>query len=133
MPLFVTEQDVIVIEVCYLEENGQLKFLEEGDDSCQKPQVETFTFRRPNWSDNRLMMADSMFIDPTSGAPVLDPYRFIDRKMKILLKEWTLKVGDEKLPVTGDNIDKLDAALINYLNRALDAKLTPPVEEAPKQ
>ncbi len=131
MPLFVTDKDVINVTVRYVDKAGSIQFFEKDEAGYEAAQVETFTFRKPNWADTRLMMADAMYLDPNSGSPIVDPYRFMDRKIKILLKDWSLKDGDAKLPLNGDNIDKLDGSLINYLNKKLDEHLTPTADAQP--
>jgi hypothetical protein len=130
MPLFVTEKDVFVITVRYTEKDGAITYFDPGQQAPEGTLEEHFTFRKPTWSDSRMMMSETMFIDPASGSPVMDPYRFMDKKIKILLKGWSLKNGNEPLPLSPENIDKLDASLINHLNKRLDDNLTPKAPES---
>jgi hypothetical protein len=125
MSLIVSEKQLFEVVVRYKQNGDNLLFYENGEKAEEGHKEEKFFFKRPSWSDTRIMMADTMFMDPATGQPILDPYRFMDRKIKTLLKDWTLKQEDgEKLPLTSENIDNLDPALINFLNAQLDGVIS---------
>lgn len=120
MPLFVTDNDTVDVKVVYTESGGDLEFYEEKFPDGSK--AETFTFRRPNWQDQRTIMEGALAIDAT-GMPVVDPYKFMDSKFKTLLCKWTLKDEDGDIPVTSENIDRLHPSLIEYLSSKADRLL----------
>lgn len=124
MPLFISDDDVVELRVFHTEENGILKFY-FNDPMPSGVEENIFVFRRPNWGDQNVIMGTTLRIDLTSGTPIMDPYRFIDAKLKVLLRSWSLK--DNKgnpLEVSSENIDKLDPNLIEHLNIRLNATLS---------
>ena len=129
MPLLVDETNIFDIEVCYREEKD-LIFYDElpipGDVIKEK-----FTFKKPSWRDFRQMMSSSCFAH--NGVMTLNPYVFMDLKIKLLLKGWTLTKDSKPLPVTSENIDSLNPSLCTYLAKKVDAFLGDEVEDVSKE
>lgn len=124
MSLLINDSDTFPVEVLFTkEENGTFVF-GKGDSK------ETFTFKRPTWNEMRLIMSSSVIINAANGQGLVDPYKMMDLKIKSLLKDWSLKDGENKLPLTNENIDKLNPDLIQYLFAKLNEGLTPKEEPA---
>lgn len=107
--------------------SGELKFHEEQAPTEGNIKEEKFFFRSPGWGDTKIMAKASSRLDE-SGRVFLDPYAFMDVRIKTLLCDWTLK--DEKgnkLPIGASNVDSLHPSVLTYLSEKLDA-----LESAPK-
>lgn len=130
MSLLISDSEFVEIKVRYAEQGDSLLFFEEGETGAK--QTETFWFKRPNWAEWVTMMSSAVYLDAINGQASLNPYKYADIKTKLLLKKWSLKGADEVgLEVNPANIGKLHPGLVQYLNKKLDEKLTPP-EELPK-
>jgi hypothetical protein len=123
MPLFISDDDVVELKVFHTEKDGILKFYMK-EPMPAEVEENMFIFRRPNWGDQNAIMETTLRIDLTSGTPIMDPYKYIDAKLKVLLKSWSLKDNKgEPLKISSENIDKLDPNLIEYLNVKLNELL----------
>ena len=121
MSLLIGDNDTFDIEVFFLEQGNEMKFFSKKDapENCK---AETFTFKKPAWLEMRTMMAQSII--PSGGTVVLNPYVFMDMKIKSLLKKWTLKDDkDNLIKVTPENIDRLHHALCDHLSGRIDSFL----------
>lgn len=117
MSLFVDENDLVAVEVRYTEKDNKLEFYDK--EPCPEgAKLEKFEFKKPSWGDQREIMEIAFGVDPNSGTPMVDPYRFMDAKFKTLLKKWTLKIE-----LSWDNIDKLHPDLMEHLNSRIDPLL----------
>jgi len=126
MSLF-TKDETFDIAISYTRgDKGELKFDTEGE-------IETFTFRRPNWQDTRALMSASVIVSAQTGQAIVDPYRMMDMKIKTLLKDWTIKKDGEKVEVTPENIDKLEPDLVQYLYNKLNSTLSITEEVKPTE
>jgi len=121
MSLLINESDTFVINVRYSQQaNGELIF-DEGSETAN------FTFKRPNWIEMRTIMSNAVIVNANNGQAIIDPYKLMDTKIKLLLKEWDLKI-----PVTESAIDRLHPTLIQYLFDKLNVE-TAPVAPAPAE
>jgi hypothetical protein len=126
--LLVDENDTVEVVVRYYEKPSGLDFLDNDEKACEGIQEEKFVFRRPNWDDWKAINTDIVSVSDT-GSSSINLHKFIDHRMKTLLKSWTLKTADgTPLPIVG-NIGKLKPALVTYLNRRLEEKLSPAENE----
>jgi hypothetical protein len=132
MPLLLTENDTFEIVVRFVEQNREFKFFEPGDAAPQEVLEERFVFRWPNWSDTKMMMMGAISVDE-GGETSVDPYKFMDGKIRILIKDWSLKDGNgEKYKINDKNIDKLHPALFEYLNRKIETTLSGKFQSKPE-
>jgi hypothetical protein len=112
MSLLVSKTETVDIDIYYVMKDGNLVFLKDGTPDSTK---ETFTFRKPSWADFKKMMSSSASIDGQGGMS-MDPYKFMDVRIKTLLCKWTLKEDDGKdIPLTPENIDCLPVPLMDHL------------------
>ncbi len=119
MSLLITESDTFVVNVKYSQqENGELKF-DEGTEAA------AFTFKRPSWVEMRMIMSNAVIVNANSGQAIIDPYKLMDTKIKLLLKDWDLKNDKGKIPVTPDSIDNLHPTLVQYLFDKLNNETSP--------
>lgn len=118
MPLLIKESDVVTVIVRYTEDAEGIHFFEEPHDGAVE---ERFVFKRPNWKIISRVMIDSLMLSP-NGVLAMNPFVFMDQKIKALISDWTLKDADgRKIPATADNVEKLSPELWEYLNGKLDA------------
>lgn len=121
--LLVSQDDVFTIDVSYTYENGFLTIHEgEAPTGALK---DSFTFRRPNWEDIHIMNSSSVIVDAINGKAIMDPYKYMDIKVKRLLKRWTLKIGQETAPVSQDNINRLHPVMMQHLFAKVEENLEP--------
>lgn len=121
--LLINENDVFEISV-YLTEDGQNMVFHDVASAPIGAKHEIFVFRRPNWSDTKNINSTALVLD-ASGSPKLDLYRYMDLKVKTLLKDWSLKSSlGEKLPVTASNMNKLHPDLFQHLFTKLEEQFT---------
>lgn len=121
--LLVSENETFEVPVMFTENNGALTFY-EPDQAPEGAKKETFLFRRPNWADMKAINSGAMTVDAT-GKPNLDIYRFMDMKIRTLLKDWSLMANPEnKLQITQANINKLHPDLLPYLFSKMEERLT---------
>jgi hypothetical protein len=127
--LLVDENDTVEVVVRYEQRASGLVFYGEGDNpEGVELHEEKFVFRRPNWDDWKAINTD--IVSVSDGKSSINLHKFIDQRMKSLLKSWTLKKGDgTPLPASPESIGKLKPALVTYLNRRLEEKLTPAENE----
>ena len=123
MSLLIGENDTFDVE-CFFVENGTNIVFYEKKDAPEGHQHETFTFKKPSWVELRKMMSESLI--PSGGTAILNPYTYMDLKLKYLLRKWTLKDGDGKpIKVTFEAIDKMHPSLSVYLSGKIDLILGP--------
>lgn len=124
MSLLVNESQLFDVIVIYARKNGELEFFEEGKAPAGAVK-ETFKFKRPTWTEARDMMSASVLVDAVSGRSIIDPYKFMDMKVKTLIKDWSLNHDGKKLELSEDNIDKLEPALVQHLFDRLEQRSAP--------
>ena len=112
----------IEIEVrFYLTEDGPIVL--EGEESCPEGSQEDsakFFFKVPSWGEVRVIMSAGSSI--RSDGAILDPHKFIDARIKTLLKDWTLEDGKGKKAIISEsNIESLDPNVVDFINRQLEA------------
>jgi hypothetical protein len=138
MGLLIGDKDVFEVKAIFEEKgNNSLVFYGDGEKIPETAKRETFTFRKPRWSDMRRMMSESIM--PTGMGVVINPYVFMDIKLKQLLQDWTLQEKGKKVKVDAEHIDMLHPALCDYLNAEVDKILgtkdetpaVPPIEKLP--
>jgi hypothetical protein len=118
MPLLIKESDVVTIVVRYVERETGLEFFEEPHEGAIE---EKFIFKKPNWKIISGVMIDSLMLSP-QGVLAMNPFIFMDKKIKALISDWTLKDSEgRKIPATPENIEKMSPELWEYLNGKLDA------------
>lgn len=84
--------------------------------------LETFSFKRPRWGEMKDIFSKSVSLS-SEGEMKVDPWKYMDRKIKCLLKEWSLvEENGEKVPITEANIDRLDYELISHLSKVIDVQ-----------
>lgn len=123
--LLVDSGNTFTISITY-KEDGSLQILKDGEPDGK---TDTFTFRRPNWGDIRTMNSYAVLVDAVSGKAIIDPYKYMDIKIKMLLVGWTLKQGEEDLPLSADNVNRLDPILFQSLFEKLEHKINPPASD----
>lgn len=126
--LLVDETSTFQVIVYHGEDTGIFVIYSDTPPDAAKKDV--FTFRRPNWVDVRNMNSASVLVDAVSGKAIIDPYKYMDLKVKSLLTDWTISKGEEKVPVSPDNVNRLQPELIQYLFQKLEEKLAPSSPEA---
>lgn len=122
MSLFSPEKPAdINITLRFAVVDGESVIFEDDETPPQDVEVqkESFFFRVPRWGDTRKIMSAASSV--REDGMVLDPYRFIDARIKYLLADWTLtnKKGN-KAPISEQTIEELPPEVINYLHRKLD-------------
>jgi hypothetical protein len=122
MPLFIDDKDTFEVVVRYKEQGRKILFYEDSEELPSDVKTEKFTFKYPNWSEQQAMMAGALTIDQ-NGVAAADPYKYMDAKIKTMLRGWTLTKDNEPLQVTYDNIEKLDGSLVSYLTSKIDLLL----------
>lgn len=128
MSLLVTEDDIFDVVVKYSDKDRLVIF--EDDKAPEDCKSETFTFKKPSWYEIRKMMSESLI--PTAGTVVLNPYIFMDVKLKALMVRWTLKDKEGKLlKLSYENIDMLHPSLCDHLSSKIDAMLGTAAEPKP--
>lgn len=131
MPLFIQDSDLFEVVVHYVEEGRKVTYFDDGEPMPEAVKKATFKFKYPNWSEQQFIMAGSLTVDE-NGTTMADPYKYMDSKIKTLLREWDLAI-----PLTPANVDKLDPSLVNYLNKCMDKEMSigeqpeagPPIEK----
>lgn len=112
----------LVIEVRYTkDDDGEVRVLEEEDQAGEGQEVfsESFSFRYPRWGDTRMVMSAASSLG--EDGIIIDPYKFIDARIKRLLADWSLKNEKGKTVALNEpNIEQLPSNVVNYLNRQLD-------------
>jgi len=122
MGLLIGEKDVFDVKVAFEEKGNSLIFYESNEQIPETAKKESFTFHKPRWIDMRRMMSESII--STGSGIVLNPYVFMDIKIKQLLQDWTLTDTDgKKMKITPESIDNLNPALCDYLNEKIDEVL----------
>jgi len=132
MSLFISDDERFEVVVNYkINDNKELEFFDkkESDQITQ----EKFYFKRPNWIEAKTMSSASVLVDAVSGRAIIDPYKYMDIRFKLLLKDWTLSKDNRKVEMTSNNIDKLHPSLIQYLFSKLEEELTVTGKEEPKK
>ena len=122
MSLFQSKKrEPIRIQVRYVLEGDEVRVLVDDEKAKEGQEVieEEFVFRRPLWGDTRYVMsaASSLGEDGIN----IDPYKFIDARIKRLIEDWSFKnEKGKKVSVNEQNIDQLPPDVINYVNSQLD-------------
>jgi len=119
MPLMHKDSDRLDVVVKYAETANGLEFFEDNyDKECLK---ETFNFKRLTWEMHKGIMSAVMVMN-VQGQSLVDLFKLMDLKVKTQIAEWSLKddKGDN-LPVTPENIGRLDPLLIQHLFSKLQA------------
>lgn len=121
--LIVSPNDTFKVNVIYTKDvKGEIKFLNEKPETGEANE-EWFEFRRPNWSDVQIIMRNATN-NGLRQIDQLDAMSFMDAKIRVLLKSWSLK--DEKgKSLTLDNVDKLPTSVIMHLSGEVDKELGP--------
>lgn len=125
--LLVDETLTFQIEVYHAQDTGVFVIYPSAPPTAAERDV--FTFRRPNWIDVRNMNSASVLVDAVSGKAIIDPYKYMDLKVKTLLTDWTISKGEEKVPISPDNVNRLQPELIQYLFQRLEERLAPTAPE----
>jgi len=124
MSLLINEEQ-IEIKVYYIRKNNKIEVLDLEKDPAadlSNYKLETFSFKRPGWGEIRSILSESVTITPSEEWKI-DPWKYMDSRMKHLLKGWSLiDENEKKLPVTRDNIDRLEFELVSHLNKAIDTQ-----------
>lgn len=92
-------------------------------DSVEDKSVEsvTFTFRRPSYKDEVNLFKNVVSSDGMSIR--FDPSIVRYERFKNLLVGWSLKTGEQDLPVTPSYIDKLHPRVAGAVLDALDSRI----------
>lgn len=124
--LLISDNDVVEVKI-YFTRNGNSMVFHEKDSAPAEALNETFIFRQPTWVDIKNINSTAVIVDPSSGKPSMDLFRYMDLKIKTLLKEWSLKNdAGEKLQVSASNINKLSPDLVQHLFTKFEEMLTGP-------
>jgi len=124
MSLLVSENETFEIKVKYVAVPDGIKCFEENEQAPLEAVCEWFRFKKPNWEETCEMMSYAMV--PYNGSVILNPYRFVDAKLKVLMTAWSIK-DDKGNPVDckPSNIAKLNPAVCEYLSKKLDVAAMP--------
>jgi len=127
MSLLVKDERIDV-KVCYKKNaKNKLEFADPDKDLGEEESNytrEAFTFIRPGWGQLKTIFSESITVSP-DGEWKVDPWKYMDAKVRHLLVDWTLKEEDDnkvlrKVPVTRANINRLEFELVSYLNKEID-------------
>ena len=126
MSLLISENDTFEIKIAYTEAaDGRLKFEE-----TEGAKHETFVFRRPSWLDTRVILSTCVIVDAGSGRAIVDPYKMMDSRFKILIKDWSITENGQKVPATMESVNKLHPSLVQEVYDRLNTFLSAePIEE----
>jgi hypothetical protein len=121
MSLLPKKKEIITIKVRYVTEDDVIRVLDEEEKvpEGQEAIEEEFHFRAPRWGDTRYVMsaASSLGEDGIN----IDPYKFIDARIKRLIDDWSLKnEKGKKVALHEQNIDNLPPDVVSYINSQLD-------------
>ena len=130
MSIFVNDDDVVSVEVHYLEENGNIDILDQPSDKTTTLKVK---FRRPDFAISQRLVASSTTLDQ-SGNPSVNLLMLQNNMLYFLAKEWDAKQPDTKneagdvvkwkaVEMNAENIGNLRVEIA----RAIVAKLIPVV------
>jgi hypothetical protein len=126
MSLLISENETFDVKVKYVLIPGGITCFEENEEAPPEAMSEWFRFKRPNWEETCEMMSYAMV--PHNGTIVLNPYRLVDAKLKVLMTAWSLK--DEKgnpLECKPSNVAKLNPAICEYIHKKLDFAAMPSI------
>lgn len=116
MSILIQEDDVFELTVHFgLDEKSIVKVLDAPEEGCE---TVTFTFRKPSWKDVRKIVETS-YVSNGDGTSFLDPIAYIESKVKVLLKAWTLLDQDKK-PIPISKVDKVPARVMIYVGTKMD-------------
>lgn len=119
--LLVTEE-TFPIEVSYVMQDNVATICPNPVEGTEKA---VFYFKRPSWNDTRQINSGSV-----NEKNMIDPFRYMDVKIKRLLKDWSLvDEKGQKIPVSFENIDNADPIIMQYVFNALEQRLSPKVGE----
>jgi len=125
--LFINPEDEVSVEVFVSHDNtGNLlthytreALVEEHDVDPALVEMHTFVFRRPSFKDAVNAVGDMATKDGISLS--FNPLAIRFARIKSLLKDWSLKDGEgNKVPVTEQNIEKLNPVLADMVGTRLD-------------
>jgi len=124
MSLLINDNETFEVKVKYVLVADGIKYFEEDEKAPPEAISEWFKFKRPNWEETCEIMSYAMV--PYNGTVVLNPYRFIDGKLKVLLTSWSLKdAKGNPLECNPVNIMKLNPSICEYLSSKLDVSSIP--------
>jgi hypothetical protein len=98
MSIFVKDDDVVTVEVHYVEDNGAVTVIEEANDKSVTLKVK---FRRPDFATSQRMVASSTTIDQ-SGNPSVNLLMLQNNMLYFLAKEWDARETDVQEPESKD-------------------------------
>lgn len=129
--IFISDNDEIIINFAFAEtKDGQIvaetdkatlkQFMQEElvPNSVQEHKA---VFKRPSFGDISRMGSDLTTSDGSNLT--FDIWKIRNKRMKTLIKSWTLKDGEKEVPATAENIDKLSPALAYIIGVQLDAEI----------
>ena len=128
MSLLVGEKHTFKIDLKYFLKDQGITILTKEGQVPEGTQVksETFTFKRPNWSEIQKMMSACVICDASTGRAIMDPYKFMDIKVKTLLRDWTLKDEEgNKMPLVEDTLSNMEPSVVQYLFDEMNEVLEP--------
>ncbi len=135
MSLFVEDDDLIQIDVNYYKQGKNIIILDPFKEIPKgiEIQKETFSIKLPNWMDAVAIASASSIVDGQTGQVLVNPHKFNDTRLKLLLKDWTLKDKDgSKLKITNELIDKLSPVIVEYIGMELVRQTTIKNEVVPE-
>jgi len=121
MPVFINKESKFEIKVFYTDIGNKVVIHNEELPNCK---VQKFLFRQANWEDTCDIMSSSFV--PYEGVLILNPYVFMDVKIRRLMAGWDIK--DEKgidVPFHVDSISSINPAVVEYLSRKIDEVIFP--------
>jgi hypothetical protein len=121
MSIFQSDKEDICIVVRYFmdSENNVCVIDEEAPPEGAEVNEVEFKFRYPLWGDTRAVMSAASSIGEDGIS--IDPYNFVDARIKRLISDWSLKnEKGNKVAINEQNIEKLPSDVVNYINRQLD-------------
>lgn len=121
MPVFINKESKFEIKVFYTDIGNKVVIHNEELPNCK---VQKFWFRNANWEDACDIMSSSFV--PYEGVLILNPYVFMDVKLRRLMAGWDIK--DEQgndVPFHIDSISSINPAVAEYLSKKIDEVIFP--------
>jgi len=120
--IFVEDNDMVDVVVCYKIEDGILVIL-DGDQPEAGQQSLTVKFTRPNWAISQKLLQSSTYTGP-NGEPEINLMQMQSNLLYALAKSWDAKDKDNKpIELNNASISKLRVEIAKTLISKLIGKM----------
>ena len=118
MSMFVEENEIVEITVCYVCKEKKIEIIEVP---TQESKTLTVVFKQPDFSTSQRLIASSTVVNE-NGEPTVNLMALQSNMIYFLAKSWDAKTSEGKpIPLTNENIGRLKVevarALINKLSK----------------